>query len=537
MQIFARITKVDEATGKVYGRAVQEVPDRSSEIFDYESSKPNFVKWSEGFAKITDGKSVGNVRAMHNKIAAGKLTEITFADAEKAIDVCAEIVDPVEREKCFKGVYTGFSIGGRYVGDKWADPVHKGVQRYTAEPTEISLVDLPCVPTAQFTVVKADGSEELRKFETTTEPDALKKWYAEQPADVREALALMNSGGAVVAKIAERKDTKPEEGEHKYGDVKFADEKNKKYPIDTEEHIRAAWNYINKPKNAGKYDSADVSSIKSKIVAAWKDKIDAKGPPSAEKFALGELVKRADVQALAKAAAPLIGLELQLEKGLCTVAQLASIIDCLSCMADGVDYEADAEGDDSKLPEQFRAALKPLAEAFLAMASEETREAIGGDVNDDSSVELAAAGDLAKAGRKHTKAQRAHRDAIREHAKGINEHLDAMAEDDPAKDDDEDDGAEKLAKASDDLQKAVAERDAAKEALTKLKAEHEELLKKAAPPKGVARAVEKTLATDALANEPDDQPVRKADGTVDVDATLMKSMKAAYTKPSVVPFR
>ena len=29
-------------------------------------------------------------------------------------------------------------------------------------------------------------------------------------------------------------------GEHKYGDVKFADPENGKYPIDTEEHIRAA---------------------------------------------------------------------------------------------------------------------------------------------------------------------------------------------------------------------------------------------------------------------------------------------------------
>ena len=68
MQIFARITKVDEATGKVYGRAVQEVVDRSGEIFDYETSKPLFAKWSEAAASATDGKSVGNLRAMHGKV-------------------------------------------------------------------------------------------------------------------------------------------------------------------------------------------------------------------------------------------------------------------------------------------------------------------------------------------------------------------------------------------------------------------------------------------------------------------------------------
>ena len=80
--------------------------------------------------------------------------------------------------------------------------------------------------------------------------------------------------------VAKRSDANPDEGKSKYGDVKFADEKNKKYPIDTEAHIRAAWNYINKSKNAGKYSSEDVKAIKAKIVSAWKDKIDKAGPPS-----------------------------------------------------------------------------------------------------------------------------------------------------------------------------------------------------------------------------------------------------------------
>ena len=80
--------------------------------------------------------------------------------------------------------------------------------------------------------------------------------------------------------IAKRTDANPKEGEGKYGNVEFADAKNKKYPIDTEEHIRAAWNYINKSGNAGKYSSEDAKAIKAKIVAAWKDKISKDGPPS-----------------------------------------------------------------------------------------------------------------------------------------------------------------------------------------------------------------------------------------------------------------
>jgi hypothetical protein len=76
------------------------------------------------------------------------------------------------------------------------------------------------------------------------------------------------------------------EGEKPYGDVEYADpgyqdDQKERYPIDTEKHIRAAWSYINKPKNAGKYSADELKRIKNKIIAAWKDKIDPEGPPSA----------------------------------------------------------------------------------------------------------------------------------------------------------------------------------------------------------------------------------------------------------------
>lgn len=83
-----------------------------------------------------------------------------------------------------------------------------------------------------------------------------------------------------MAAITKRKDRSPKEGESKYGNVEYADPVNKAYPIDDEEHIRAAWSYINKAKNAAKYKSG-VSAIKARIIAAWKKKIDKDGPPSA----------------------------------------------------------------------------------------------------------------------------------------------------------------------------------------------------------------------------------------------------------------
>ena len=59
-----------------------------------------------------------------------------------------------------------------------------------------------------------------------------------------------------------------------YGDVKYADpgykEGVKRYPIDTEAHARAAWSYINMPKNQSGYSSEELASIKGRIKAALK---------------------------------------------------------------------------------------------------------------------------------------------------------------------------------------------------------------------------------------------------------------------------
>ena len=79
-------------------------------------------------------------------------------------------------------------------------------------------------------------------------------------------------------KIDEREDVNPESGEHKYGNVEFADPTNNKYPIDTPEHIRAAWNYINHKDNAAKYDQDEVELIKKRIKnAAQKHDIKIDG--------------------------------------------------------------------------------------------------------------------------------------------------------------------------------------------------------------------------------------------------------------------
>jgi hypothetical protein len=71
--------------------------------------------------------------------------------------------------------------------------------------------------------------------------------------------------------IDRRKDVSPKEGLHEYGNVEFADPTNKKYPIDTDQHIRTAWSYINHKDNAAKYDKDEVTAIKNRIKRAAKE--------------------------------------------------------------------------------------------------------------------------------------------------------------------------------------------------------------------------------------------------------------------------
>lgn len=337
MQMFFQLQKIDEKTGVVSGRAVEEVLDHAGEIFDYAKSKPHFESWSQNISKATDGKSVGNVRAMHGKVAAGKLTDIVFNDAEKAIDVTAKIVDPIEKAKLLEGVYTGFSIGGSYV-TKWEDPVHKGVMRYEAEPSEISIVDLPCVPTATFTAIKADGSQELRKFHTV-----------QGSGDGPDQGNTPPSDGTATAAEPVSKSTAAGEGAP------------------------------DNPNASGAEPPAAVDLSKRRESFAKRAAFLAKHEPA-----------HATLDALRAA----YGLP-DVEKGLYDVAELADLLSWLTCLADCAESEAMWEGDNSKVPDELRASVRELGAVLLEMAREEVEEAVGGE--EEMVVELAAkVGELAK---------------------------------------------------------------------------------------------------------------------------------------------
>jgi len=86
------------------------------------------------------------------------------------------------------------------------------------------------------------------------------------------ALGIYPATHAAMEKHAGRADMATDTKAKPYGDVTYADPKNGKYPLDTEAHCRAAWSYINMPKNAAMYplNGVTLSEVKDRIMAACK---------------------------------------------------------------------------------------------------------------------------------------------------------------------------------------------------------------------------------------------------------------------------
>lgn len=335
MNLFAQISKVDEEKRLVFGRAVQETVDKSGEIMDYASSKPHFVKWSKDIAADTEGKSLGNLRAMHGKVAAGKLTAIDFNDAEKAIDVCAKVVDDQEWKKVMEGVYTGFSIGGSYAGDKTVEKVNgEDVTRYTAIPSELSLVDRPCVPSAKFfEVQKADGTIAQVEFAKVEEVAVVEEATVDgTPEQVDELVKTMGASKLNMEKVLELVKA--------YVDAKKAED--------------------------------DAAAEDAKLTPEEKA-AKAKKAKDAEKVAAAEL-----------------------QKGLDSCSNLSQIICSLTYLVDSVKWEEAIEQDASGISARLSAAAQQLGGILVDMTAEEVKELTGGEAT-DATMELAEkAGALVK---------------------------------------------------------------------------------------------------------------------------------------------
>lgn len=424
-RIFLPICKIDEENRLVYGKATFEAEDSSGEIWDYDGSKPYFEKWSENAEKTSGGKSLGNLRAMHQPIAAGKLTQFVLDDENKSCEIAAKVVDDGEWTKVLEGVYTGFSQGGRYV-KRWKDPDDSTKTRYISDPVEVSLVDLPCLPGATFEYIKADGSVELRKFSTKeTVMDPTNEEIAARAAQMAKAAgdetkwaehieaagialkAEMNPPAAVAeepAAVVEEpvveapadKAAAPDGGEPTGEDesapledavTEVSAEDAEKARKAARERLSQVWK-TSDGQTFGKCDDAVAHEATlpetpplTPVEAALKA---AKGETD-EAPAEVTLVKFEPTEGLDVARGALGTL---VEKGLWTASRSLDVLDSVICIQNSAAWEAEYENDGSSVPAQLAEAARSLGAAALALCQEEVAEALSGMGGEEEVVEV-----------------------------------------------------------------------------------------------------------------------------------------------------
>jgi hypothetical protein len=406
---FVPFCKVDEARREVFGIVTAETPDKDGEVCKYDLTKPNYQQWSHEFVKATDGKSVGNLRRMHDaQSAVGKGILIEYHDEDKEIYMGFKVTDDQTWNDVMEGVLTGFSQGGKY-GKVWRGEKDDLVY-YEAIPAEVSVVDNPCLGVAHFALVRADSTIVMRKVRSvpvesipaastkvlqmpTPDPELAKAAAAlSEPSsiDVAGDAFLKNldeqiRGGklgyfdvvtisrqyeAVFGPIrkAERlgKDKKTKRvGGEDLGPSAFAwvgdpaDPASWKLPIHDAAHVRNALSRFNQTKGI---PASEKEGVWEKILRAAK-KFGIKVSEDSDKVALSVVRKIAALRG-----------DIDLQKNMYDIGRFAELLEMLSWLLYGAINERMFEGDESPVPESLLENLNDLIETFRAMAEEESGE-------------------------------------------------------------------------------------------------------------------------------------------------------------------
>jgi phage head maturation protease len=370
MKIYLPIAKVDTEQREVWGYASTEARDDQGEV----------VKRDALTAALGEYMRFANIREMHQLSAVGVAREAAVDD--KGLYVGARIVDDQAWQKVVEGVYKGYSIGGRITQ---RDPAnYKTITGLVLN--EISLVDRPANPEAVFDYWKAAGASSMSNARFNppiqiwacgvsghrhlAKADALK--CQEQGLPFEEVSLEGEAVDSGVSQIAAGPNTmatgervlektrSETEGELPLGTIEFADpgyqaDGKKRYPIDTEKHIRAAWNFINRSDNAQRYSAMQLDKIRTRIIAAWKEKINKDGPPSAD-----EAVERCPALAVAKV--------------LHDTDHIMQIIFDLNWLKDSMIIEAEIDSDGSSRPGRLGAIISELCSFLNALVNEEASE-------------------------------------------------------------------------------------------------------------------------------------------------------------------
>lgn len=394
---FTPITKVEEqkdGTLLVHGLFTAQRPDLVDEVCDYEKSKPYYqtlAKVTEAATAKVDGMQVSlfPVREMHDKIAAGAGREIFYDDEAKTITGTVHVVFGESIKKVKAGVLRAFSQGGTVVGEMVKDPDFPGCMRYVANPSEISLVDAPCLPEAMIdsikeatlTYVKSNGSTLIKKLGTAIDTE-------NEPLD----------------------SSKDEDRIRRIFNEEFVKANTKTKRVAGEDLTAAAFAFVG--------DKEDTSTWKLPIKFSTEEKSKAHVRNALARFEQTNGIpegEKAKVKARLKSAAKEHGIDVADEsekiakslatfkdfgKGLCTVASFAEAVDHVAWIRESVTWEREMEGDASTAPEEFTQLLEDMIACLRNMVEEETDEllaAAGGNKGAKAMTIEEAEKELAKA--------------------------------------------------------------------------------------------------------------------------------------------
>lgn len=266
MRLYGAIEKVEaqsDGTVRVHGIASSEAVDEQGEI----------VRAAAMRAAMPDYMRFPALREMHQLSAAGTTLEAEVCE-DGTTQIVAHVVDPVAVAKVKNQVYRGFSIGGRVTQRDVGNPkIITGLVL-----NEISLVDRPANPEAIYDCWKAASvsetvSEDAKRSISTDGAAAqgpfnspIQIWACEIPghrhltktqavqclenrktesADLQTPITspttIVPAGASAAAAANNRKDpVELHKRDVEYADPGFQSDGKKRYPIDTDRHIRTA---------------------------------------------------------------------------------------------------------------------------------------------------------------------------------------------------------------------------------------------------------------------------------------------------------
>lgn len=180
-------SKVDKRNRMVTGVATADNIDQEEDIIDFDASAEAFKSW------------IGNIREMHGTKAVGKAVsskEVMVKADDGNVYQGFEVTSYISKgandtwEKILDGTLTGYSIGGRVLEKvkefhKSKNKVVSRIKKYVL--TELSVVDNPCNPLAQFTMIKGVGGGDASATDLVANSEAVFYCNKDEIAKVGES--------------------------------------------------------------------------------------------------------------------------------------------------------------------------------------------------------------------------------------------------------------------------------------------------------------------------------------------------------------